>query len=65
MQRPRTPSTCFFHARIPFGFWLSVPVIGRLAGCAFRKGARRSALRFPNPASLPAPKPGFTFIRWS
>lgn len=37
----------------------SVPIIGRLAGVATRKGASCSGLQFPNPASLPAKKPGF------
>ena len=42
-----------------------LPIIGRLAGCAFRKGARCTFRQFPNPASRPAPKPGFIIHSWS
>jgi hypothetical protein len=41
------------------------PTIGRLAGVATRKGASCSQAQFPNPASLPAQKPGFNHPDWS
>jgi hypothetical protein len=36
-----------------------VPVIGRRAGVATRKGASCSVMQFPKPVCLPAPKPGY------
>ena len=59
---PALRQCAFLTPQFRLEFGRPVPVIGRRAGVATRKGASCSVLQFPKPVRLPAPQPGFPFF---